>query len=55
MHQINQSTTIFFFFKRVFFAFCSSDSDSDPDGFYGTIETPMELKHPVDSTEDGEN
>ncbi|XP_075885370.1 SH3 domain-binding protein 2 isoform X3 [Nelusetta ayraudi] len=30
----------------------SSDSDSDPDGFYGTIETLMELKHPVDSTED---
>lgn len=32
--------------------FCSG-SDSDEDSFYGTIERPMDIKHPVD-TEDGE-
>uniref|UniRef100_UPI0037E70D1D SH3 domain-binding protein 2 isoform X2 n=1 Tax=Semicossyphus pulcher TaxID=241346 RepID=UPI0037E70D1D len=30
----------------------SSDSDSDADSFYGSIERPMDLKHPVDNTED---
>lgn len=30
-----------------------SGSDSDEDSFYGTIERPMDIKHPVD-TEDGE-
>lgn len=30
-----------------------SDSDSDEDSFYGTIERPMDIKHPVD-TDDGE-
>ncbi|CAN9504836.1 unnamed protein product [Ophioblennius macclurei] len=29
-----------------------SDSDSDADSFYGTIERPMDIKHPVNSTED---
>ncbi|XP_059214574.1 SH3 domain-binding protein 2 [Centropristis striata] len=29
-----------------------SDSDSDADSFYGTIEKPMDIKHPVDNTED---
>ncbi|XP_069016986.1 SH3 domain-binding protein 2 isoform X1 [Embiotoca jacksoni] len=29
-----------------------SDSDSDADSFYGTIERLMDIKHPVDSTED---
>ncbi|XP_026195730.1 SH3 domain-binding protein 2 isoform X1 [Anabas testudineus] len=28
-----------------------SDSDSDADSFYGTIEKPMDIKHPVDNTE----
>ncbi|XP_055369516.1 SH3 domain-binding protein 2 isoform X2 [Betta splendens] len=30
-----------------------SDSDSDTDSFYGTIERPMDIKHPLDNTEDG--
>ncbi|XP_042365155.1 SH3 domain-binding protein 2 isoform X2 [Plectropomus leopardus] len=29
-----------------------SDSDSDADSFYGTIERPMEIKHPIDNAED---
>ncbi|XP_022072479.2 SH3 domain-binding protein 2 isoform X3 [Acanthochromis polyacanthus] len=29
-----------------------SDSDSDADSFYGTIERPMDLKHPVDTADD---
>uniref|UniRef100_A0A3Q0RQ42 PH domain-containing protein n=1 Tax=Amphilophus citrinellus TaxID=61819 RepID=A0A3Q0RQ42_AMPCI len=29
------------------------DSDSDADSFYGTIERPMDIKHPVDTTEIG--
>ncbi|XP_041666774.1 SH3 domain-binding protein 2 isoform X2 [Cheilinus undulatus] len=29
----------------------SSDSDSDADSFYGTIERPMVIKHPVDNTD----
>lgn len=29
-----------------------SDSDSDADSFYGTIERPMDIKHPVDTTDD---
>ncbi|XP_045923380.1 SH3 domain-binding protein 2 isoform X1 [Micropterus dolomieu] len=29
-----------------------SDSDSDADSFYGTIEKPMDIKHPVDNAED---
>ncbi|XP_028274473.1 SH3 domain-binding protein 2 isoform X2 [Parambassis ranga] len=29
-----------------------SDSDSDTDSFYGTIERPMDIKHPVDTTDD---
>ncbi|XP_041816127.1 SH3 domain-binding protein 2 isoform X2 [Chelmon rostratus] len=29
-----------------------SDSDSDADSFYGTIERPMDIKHPVDNAED---
>ncbi|KAM7393277.1 hypothetical protein PAMA_008095 [Pampus argenteus] len=29
-----------------------SDSDSDTDSFYGTIEKPMDIKHPVDNAED---
>lgn len=29
-----------------------SDSDSDADSFYGTIEKPMDIKHPIDNTED---
>ncbi|KAM9734624.1 LOW QUALITY PROTEIN: SH3 domain-binding protein 2 [Menidia menidia] len=29
-----------------------SDSDSDADSFYGTIERPMEIKHAIDTTED---
>ncbi|XP_041826262.1 SH3 domain-binding protein 2 isoform X2 [Melanotaenia boesemani] len=29
-----------------------SDSDSDTESFYGTIERPMDIKHPVDTTED---
>nr|XP_033502231.1 SH3 domain-binding protein 2 isoform X2 [Epinephelus lanceolatus] len=29
-----------------------SDSDSDADSFYGTIERPMEIKHPVDNADD---
>ncbi|XP_029940569.1 SH3 domain-binding protein 2 isoform X2 [Salarias fasciatus] len=29
-----------------------SESDSDADSFYGTIERPMDIKHPVDTTED---
>lgn len=29
-----------------------SDSDSDADSFYGTIERPMDIKHAVDYTED---
>ncbi|XP_072228315.1 SH3 domain-binding protein 2 isoform X3 [Leuresthes tenuis] len=29
-----------------------SDSDSDADSFYGTIERPMDIKHAVDNTED---
>ncbi|XP_070844408.1 SH3 domain-binding protein 2 [Chaetodon trifascialis] len=30
----------------------SSDSDSDADSFYGTIEKPMDIKHPIDNAED---
>ncbi|XP_065821843.1 SH3 domain-binding protein 2 isoform X1 [Labrus bergylta] len=30
----------------------SSDSDSDADSFYGSIERPMDIKHPVDNTDD---
>ncbi|KAF7217691.1 transcript variant X2 [Nothobranchius furzeri] len=30
----------------------SSDSDTDADSFYGTIERPMEIKHPVESADD---
>ncbi|KAM6975902.1 SH3 domain-binding protein 2 [Tautogolabrus adspersus] len=30
----------------------SSDSDSDADSFYGTIERPMNIRHPVDNTDD---
>ncbi|XP_068191310.1 SH3 domain-binding protein 2 isoform X2 [Antennarius striatus] len=30
----------------------SSDSDSDADSFYGTIERPLNITHPVDNTED---
>ncbi|XP_029921807.1 SH3 domain-binding protein 2 [Myripristis murdjan] len=29
-----------------------SDSDSDADSFYGSIERPMEIKHPIDNAED---
>ncbi|XP_044029946.1 SH3 domain-binding protein 2 isoform X2 [Siniperca chuatsi] len=29
-----------------------SDSDSDTDSFYGTIEKPMDIKHPMDNAED---
>ncbi|XP_073333450.1 SH3 domain-binding protein 2 isoform X2 [Pagrus major] len=29
-----------------------SDSDSDTDSFYGTIEKPMDIKHPIDNAED---
>lgn len=32
-----------------------SDSDSDADSFYGTIERPMDLKHPLETTDDGRN
>lgn len=32
-------------------ALLPSDSDSDADSFYGTIERPMDIKHPVDTTE----
>ncbi|XP_047426531.1 SH3 domain-binding protein 2 isoform X1 [Mugil cephalus] len=28
-----------------------SDSDSDADSFYGTIERPMDIRHPVDTAE----
>ncbi|KAK2888565.1 SH3 domain-binding protein 2 isoform X1 [Channa argus] len=28
-----------------------SDSDSDADSFYGSIEKPMDIKHPVDTTD----
>ncbi|XP_055087373.1 SH3 domain-binding protein 2 isoform X1 [Periophthalmus magnuspinnatus] len=31
----------------------SSDTDSDADSFYGTIERPLDLKHPIDNTDDG--
>ncbi|XP_051268148.1 SH3 domain-binding protein 2 isoform X3 [Dicentrarchus labrax] len=31
--------------------FIPSDSDSDADSFYGTIERPMDIKHPIDNTE----
>lgn len=34
---------------------CYSDSDSDTESFYGTIEKPMDIKHPIDNTEDGKN
>ncbi|XP_024858387.1 SH3 domain-binding protein 2 isoform X2 [Kryptolebias marmoratus] len=30
----------------------SSDSDSDADSFYGTIERPMDIKHPVETADD---
>ncbi|KAM3599308.1 uncharacterized protein V6R79_003543 [Siganus canaliculatus] len=30
----------------------SSDSDSDADSFYGTIEKPMDIRQPIDSPED---
>lgn len=29
-----------------------SDSDSDADSFYGTIEKPMDITHPIDSADD---
>ncbi|KAI3361933.1 hypothetical protein L3Q82_012282 [Scortum barcoo] len=29
-----------------------SDSDSDADSFYGSIEKPMEIRHPVDNPDD---
>ncbi|KAM9322738.1 SH3 domain-binding protein 2 isoform 2-T2 [Pholidichthys leucotaenia] len=30
----------------------ASDSDSDADSFYGTIERPMDIKHPVNTADD---
>lgn len=30
----------------------SSDTDSDADSFYGTIERPMDIKHHIDNTDD---
>ncbi len=33
---------------------CHSDSDSDADSFYGSIERPMDIKHPVENADDGE-
>ncbi|KAK7896044.1 hypothetical protein WMY93_021369 [Mugilogobius chulae] len=29
-----------------------SDTDSDSDSFYGTIERPLDIKHPIDNTDD---
>ena len=37
-----------------FSLFYRSDSDTDADSFYGTIELPMDIKHPIDNTDDGE-
>lgn len=30
----------------------SSDTDSDTDSFYGSIERPMDIRHPVDNADD---
>uniref|UniRef100_A0A3B3ZJQ2 PH domain-containing protein n=1 Tax=Periophthalmus magnuspinnatus TaxID=409849 RepID=A0A3B3ZJQ2_9GOBI len=40
--------------QRYFLYFCTVFCmNSDADSFYGTIERPLDLKHPIDNTDDG--